>query len=200
MVKVKEGLRGKNPEEKVTYGNKVVAKMTSNPNFPDDATVVAALLATTKQLDLEIKSPTSTATTIKEKEKEFNIKMKAAVAHVQVVVNEVDKDKALVMVESAGMEAAKKGSINIPELSAKQGKAANSVEVRKKREKGTLVYVFQMCTDPSMETNWKIVKTSTRAKVIVTGLSSGNRYFFRVAIIRGDVQEDYSDSISIVVD
>ena len=126
--------------------------------------------------------------------------MKAAVAHVQVVVNEVDKDKALVMVESAGMEAAKKGSINIPELSAKQGKAANSVEVRKKREKGTLVYVFQMCTDPSMETNWKTVKTSTRAKVIVTGLSSGNRYFFRVAIIRGDVQEDYSDSISIVVD
>lgn len=200
MVIVKEGLRGKNPEAKVTYGSKVNEKMTGNVNFPDAAAVLDALGKATDNLDKAIKDPNGTATKVNSMAIAFNVKMKAVVAHVQGVINEVADDVALEMVVSAGLTAAKQGSINIPDLSATQGKEAKSVKVRRKREKKTVTYVFQMCLDTALETNWKNCKISSRAKVIITDLISGLRYYFRVAIIRGDVQEDFSDFISIVVD
>ena len=90
--------------------------------------------------------------------------------------------------------------MHIPDLSAKQGREANSIAVRRIAERKRVTYRFQICTDPSLEENWKDAKTSSRAKVVIRELISGTKYYLRVAIIRGDVQEDWSDYISIIVD
>ena len=202
MVIVKQGLKGKNPEAKVTYGTKVNGKMSGNAFFPDATDVLKALGIATTDLDVAIKDPMGSATTIKEKTTTFNVKMKAVIAHVQGVINEVSDILALEMVESAGLEAAKKRSVNITDLSAKQGKADKSLSVRKlvgKNKGKGVIYRFQMCLDPSLEINWNDVRISKLATVIILNLLSATRYFFRVAIIRGDVQEAYCDPISIVV-
>ncbi len=200
MVIVKEGLRGKNPEAKVTYGTKVNAKMTGNANFPDAVDVLAALGLATDLLDKSIKDPLATAKSVNEKVVSFNVKMKAVIANVQGVINEVADVVALEMVESAGLEASKKGTINITDLSAKQGKAAKSLSVRKLAGKNKgVIYRFQICLDPAKEENWSDVRISKRATIVVLNLISGTRYYFRVAIIKGDVQEAYSDYISIIV-
>lgn len=201
MVIVKLGLKGKSPDQKVTYGVQVKTKMTGNTYFPDAATVLSDLGTAAGALNSAIENPLSTAATIKEKELKFNVKLKAVVAHVQSVINEVSDDVALDMLSTTGLDPRRNGSVNIAVLSAKQGTEANSVIVRSKAQRKRVTYVFQICTSsPELEKSWTTVKISGKAKVVITGLISGTKYYFRVAIIRSDVQESFSDPISIIVE
>lgn len=200
MVIVKNGLKGKNPAKKVIFGNKLVANATGNVYFPGGGPFLIPLGLSIGALNTAINDPLGTKATIKEKAQDFGVKEKAFVGYVQGVVNGVSDIVALEMLSTLGLDAKIVTPIHIDLLAAKQGAEAQSIEARRKAEKKRVTYRFQICTDPSKDENWKDAIFSSRAKNIIRNLISATKYFLRVAIIRGNVQEDWSDPISIIVD
>ena len=200
MVIVKNGLKGKNPSKRSTYCLKVKGKATGNVFFPDAAPFLTALGGAALALKTALEDPFGTTATVKEKNSDLRKKMNAFVGHVQIVVDGVTDELALEMLSTIDVEAKIETPIHINSLSAKQGSMAQSISVRRKAEKKRVTYRFQICTDPSVEENWKDAKIGSKAKVIIPGLISKTKYYLRVAIIRGDEQEDWSDYISIIVD
>ncbi len=200
MVIVKNGLKGKNPSQRATYCLRVKTKTTGNAFFPDAGPFLAPLGDAAAAVNTALQNPLGTAATVREKNGVLRVKMNKFVAHVQGVIDEVSDDLALEMLSTIDLEAKIETPVHIPDLSAKQGREANSIAVRRIAERKRVTYRFQICTDPSLEENWKDAKTSSRAKVVIRELISGTKYYLRVAIIRGDVQEDWSDYISIIVD
>jgi hypothetical protein len=200
MVIVKNGLKGKNALKKSAFGFMLVQKGTANPFFPGAGTYVTAMGTSVGHLQTAIDDPFGTTATIKEKVKDFGIKERAFVAYVQGVINDVSDEVALEMLSTLGLEAKIVTRVHIGDLTAKQAAEAQSISVRKKAEKKRVTYRTQICTDPSIEANWKDASFSSRATTIIRNLISSTKYYLRVAIIRGNVQEDWSDYISIIVD
>jgi hypothetical protein len=145
---------------------------------------------------------TGNADTVKPVELQFDNKVKLVVLYVQGKITGIDDVTATTMVHSVNLGTKAKTAKSIKDFSAREGKAEGSMSVRKviptELKKKRKSFIFQMCTDPSKEENWGKPKVSNNATVIFTDLISNTRYYFRVAIVVGDVQGDFSDVISKV--
>jgi hypothetical protein len=196
MIIVLEGLTGKNASEKVTYGGFISGKMTGNTNFPTSALLVTAMDTATGLLLAA--NEAGIVSTINVREAAFDLTIKAIVLNVQGAILGVEDTIALDKVISGGFEGKKKGKINIPDLTAKAGLEDFSVELRRKAytEKQNCAYVWEISTDGI---NFEYCKTSNWATVTVTGLASTKKYWFRVAVIVGNTQLEFSDATDIVV-
>jgi len=83
---------------------------------------------------------------------------------------------------------------------AKALKTPGSVEAKCKAEKGVICYLFQMGTDPAHPETWPAPKIVGGSKYTVSGLTTGQKVYFRIAIVRrGDVQGQWSDVLEVTV-
>ncbi|HEV7230707.1 MAG TPA: fibronectin type III domain-containing protein, partial [Bacteroidia bacterium] len=125
------------------------------------------------------------------------LSLKTLSGYVEGIAN-LDPVNAENIIISAGM-AVKKPSVHGPKLfTAKPGKAAGSVNLDSKAEKGA-VYVYEMTTDPNTPASWTNIYIGKTTKFLKTGLSSGQRYYFRVAVIIKGVQEPWSPVVNVVI-
>jgi hypothetical protein len=200
MIIVKEGLTGKNPAEKVKFGGNVIEKTTDNAFFPDAAPFVA--IVNTATVGLKKANDTGIVSTINARVVDFNNSIKGLVLHIQSVILGKTDIIAIEMVDSTGFGTGKKGKPIIADLAAVNGEEANTVVLRKKVTTGRkhVAYIAQLCTgDPTVEANWSYCKFSTVATVTISGLASNVRYYFRVAVVIGEVMSEYSDITSVMV-
>jgi len=65
--------------------------------------------------------------------------------------------------------------------------------------KGASLYVTQYAPGATLPTHWLADVTSTKAKCHLTGLTSGARYWFRVAATGAAGQSLYTDALSAIV-
>jgi hypothetical protein len=68
-------------------------------------------------------------------------------------------------------------------VKTKIGKEPGEAIVRWKPVAGAHAYIVEATDDPSAETGWAHVATSTRATVVVSGLTAGKRTWVRVAAV-----------------
>ena len=200
MIEVLDGLTGKNASDKVTYGGLIKTGFTDNAYFTDATDLMAALtLAIT---NLIAANKTGVADTIKPVEVQFDNKVKLVVLYVQGKITGIDDVTATTMVHSVNLGTKAKTAKSIKDFSAREGKEDGTMSVRKviptELKKKNICFIFQICTDPSSEDNWGKPKVSNNATVIFKGLISNTRYYFRVAIVVGDEQGEFSDVISKV--
>ena len=200
MIIVLEGLTGKNAADKVKFGGNNVIKITGNPFFADATAQLAALSTTTN--DLKKANDEGKASAIAVAENAFDIANKVMVMYIQTKIIGLPDDLAKEMVDSTEYQTKKKGSKIIADISAKKGTEANTVDLRKKVTTGKkkVAYIWQMATIIGDAANWDYCKFSTKASVTVDGLLSNVRYYFRVAVVIGDVTSDYSVVTSCTVD
>lgn len=59
-------------------------------------------------------------------------------------------------------------------------------------------YVWQMCTDPNLESNWQTLSMITLAKYTAIGLKSGTKYYFRVSVVDRNGQGPWSNVLSVI--
>ena len=59
--------------------------------------------------------------------------------------------------------------------------------------RGARSYVIQFCADPMHDANWQHAGVSTKSSFIVTGLTAGVKYWFRVAAVGTAGQGAWSD-------
>jgi Fibronectin type III domain len=200
MITVLEGLKGKNASEKVTYGGLIKTAMTGNAFYTDGTDLVTALNTATG--NLKTANDAGITGDINVMEEVFDMKVKLIVLYVQGKILGLDDTIAIQMVDSANLGIKRITGKSIALFSAKEGSVAGSLRLRRlipaELKKKRIAFIFQKCTDPSKEENWDRGKVTTTATVTITGLTSGVRYYFRVAIVVGENQGDWSDVITVV--
>jgi predicted phage tail protein len=81
-------------------------------------------------------------------------------------------------------------------LTASAGDHDGEVDLSWDRLAGAKSYVVEKSVDPPTATGWSHTAVSTKSSFTVTGLTSGTRYWFRVAAINANGQSGWSDPAS----
>jgi len=78
-------------------------------------------------------------------------------------------------------------------LSASAGTLPGTALLHWSAEHGSHSYIVQQTTTPTDEASWKAAGTATKSSFTVPGLTSGTKYFFRVAALGTAGQGAFSD-------
>jgi len=199
-AKVKLGLDRMTILVKAELGDRVVAAMTGNPNFvtPNpslaDITAAKAALRTAYSAALTLRQQAKAATDLQaDKEKDYERLMTLEALYVE---NASGGDEA--KIQSAGMSvkdtATPVGQLLAPtDLYAEVGGGDGEIDLNWKPVHGAKSYLIQMTTDPNVPDSWAFKRNSTESFTAITGLTSGGKYWFRVAAVGAAGQGDFSD-------
>ena len=200
MPKVKLNFKDLSIPEKIARARQIIAAMTGNPNFPSPQPPLAQVTASIDQLETahtaaqaarqEAKART---TVVNDKEAEFDRAFSALAAHVESVSGG-DEGK----IQSAAMDVrapgAPGGLPDTPEaLNATQGDMDGEIDLSWDKVEGVRSYVIEKSADPPTATSWAHAAVSTRSQVTVDGLTSGTKYWFRVAAVKPRGQSGWSN-------
>ena len=199
-MKVKLGIKGMTILAKAELGTRIVAAMTGNPNFvtPNpslaDITAAKAAMLTAYNNALTLRQQSNAATDLQvDKEKNYERLLALEAAYVE---NASGGDEA--KIQSAGMSIRDPkvpvGPLSAPtDLYAEVGGGDGEIDLNWKPVHGANSYLVQMTTDPNVPDSWAFKKNSTESFTAITGLTSGGKYWFRVAAVGAAGQGDFSD-------
>jgi len=200
MQKVKLNLRGLSIPEKLARGRQIVAAMTGNANFPTPQPTLAAITTAINDLDAAFNATQAARQEAKARTNDQNLKeasldqvLTQLAAHVESVSGE---DESLIM--SAGLDVrspnSSVGEAQTPEgLTATAGDHDGEIDLQWNRVDGARTYAIERSPDPPTAESWKHETVSTRSSVTIQGLTSGTKYWFRVASINAQGQSGWSN-------
>jgi hypothetical protein len=125
---------------------------------------------------------------------DFRAKLMILVLYVDVVAI-TNPTESLDIITAAGLFEKRQGVINVADIAVKLAGVSGKVVLKAKAKKGRS-YLFQKSTGSAV---WEQIIISTTSKVLVEDLTPIKTYWFRVALIKGTTQGDFTDPVSIVV-
>lgn len=200
MAKVKLALRSQTIPQKVQFMRQVVTSMTGNANFATPAPTLASITAKANDLEAKYNDASASRQTAQQKttlqdtsDTESNSLMTQLALYVE---NTSAGDAA--KIQSAGMEiradGAPIGALPAPQgLIATVGDNDGELDLDWDSVRGATTYLVQRSLDPPTATSWQQAIVVTKSKGTVTGLTSGTKYWFRVAAVGAAGQGPWSD-------
>jgi hypothetical protein len=200
MSKTKLNINGLTIPEKIARGRQIVTALTGNANFPSPQPTLAAVTTSINDLDAayaasqkarqEAKTRTSEQN---QKEDAFNQVLTQLAAHVESMSG---GDESKIM--SAGMDvrsaASAPSQLSTPEgLMATAGDHEGEIDLQWNSVDAARSYEIERSADPPTTESWKHETVSTRSSATIQGLTSGTKYWFRVASIGAQGQSGWSD-------
>jgi hypothetical protein len=202
MSKVSRDFKKKTVTEKIEAVDPIAAACATNPNVPTVAPLVTAFVAAKEELktandiwntaDAAAKAAT-TARTLKEKAVDNAFEALA-------VGVENDTKGDAVKIHTTTLPTYEPGAGSpVGLLPAPTGAAASSGDLEGSCDfqwntvKGKTSFVVQFCADPMSPAGWKQFAVVTKSSATVTGLVSGQKYWFRVAAVGAAGQGPWSD-------
>src|SRR5437588_12419922 len=205
MSKIKFNLRHLSIPEKIARSQQIVAALTGNPNFAAPHPPLAQVTAAINELEAasnavqaarqEAKAKTAAQ---HDKEEALDRMVTQVVAHVESVAGD---DEQLIM--SAGLDV--RGSVAFASASASATHSAPTAltatfgdhdgepDLTWDTVRGARSYVVERSPDPPTETSWVHAAVCTRSKTTIEDLTSGTRYWFRVAAVTATGQSPWSN-------
>ena len=200
MAKVRLNLKDMTITQKVPFGRNVVTKTTGNSNFttPNPALATISTLIDTLESKAEIaqikRQESQQATTeLHAAEDAFDQGLTQFGNYVEGITG---GDTA--KIQSSGLDvratAAPIGPMPKPDaLAATIGDLEGECDLVWHRVRGAGSYLIQKSVDPITATSWQQAGVSTKSKFSVTGLTSGSKYWFRVAAVGSEGPGPWSD-------
>jgi hypothetical protein len=201
MPKIKLNLRTLTIPEKLARSQQIVAALTGNPNFTAPHPPLSQVTATINELEAasnaaqaarqEAKAKTAAQKT---KEEALDKIMTQLVAHVESIAGD---DHELIL--SAGLDvratAAPVSATHSapPTLTATVGDHNGEIDLSWDTIRGARSYVIERSADPPTDSSWTHAAISTRSQTTIEDLTSGTRYWFRVASITATGQSGWSN-------
>ena len=206
MARIRLNLRNLSITEKLAKGRQIVTAMTNNASFPTSTPALSDVTARLDELDKAFTSVqtarsevTSRTTAMDNAEAQLDQALTQLAGFVESVAG---KDDALIT--SAGMEI--KASPSPPVVPpAPDGVGATAsdhegvIELFWKPVLNARSYVIESSTDPASATSWTHAGIATSASKAISNLTSGKRYWFRVATIGAGGQSGWSEHATKVV-
>lgn len=201
MPKVKLNFTKLSIPEKLSRAQQIVASLTGNANFPAPQPTLAQINDAVNDLQAasvaadKARAAAKTATSEQEsKEKALSQLITQLGGHVESVSGG-DETKIL----SAGMDVR---APNAPgsdppampkSVALSEGDHASELDAGWDSVTGARSYVVQISLDPPTATSWQQATVVTRSHATLSGLTSGTRYWVRVASVNANGQSGWSD-------
>jgi hypothetical protein len=195
MSKIKFNLSALSIPEKIARAQQLVAALTDNPDFTDPHPPLAQVTAAINELEAAANAAQAARQEAKartaaqhEKEEALDKMLTQLVAHVESIAGD-DQQRIL----SAGLEPRTAASSHSalhsaasstpPNLTATFGDHEGEIDLSWDTVRGARSYVVQRSPDPPTDTSWVHAEVATRSKITIEHLTSGTRYWFRVAAV-----------------
>jgi hypothetical protein len=200
VARIRLNLRNLSITEKLAKGRQIVTAMTNNASFSTPTPPLSEVTARLDDLDKAFasvqaaRSELATRTSAMEAaEGRLNQALTQLAGYVESVAGKDDT-----VITSAGMEIkAAPSATTVPPapdgVGATAGDHDGVIELFWKSVPNARSYVIESSTDPATATSWAHVGIATSASKAINNLTSGKRYWFRVAAVSAGGQSGWSE-------
>ena len=206
MARIRLNLKNLSVTDKIAKGRQIVAAMTDNKSFPNPSpplNEVTGVLDDLMQAFNLVQSAKSEVTTRVTAQANAEAKVDQTLTKLAGYVESVaGKDDTLIT--SAGMEI--KSSPSTPTLpgvpqavTANAGEHEGEINLFWKSVPNARSYTIEASNDPAAANSWTHVGIATSASKVITNLTSGKRYWFRVAAVSAGGQSGWSEHATKIV-
>jgi hypothetical protein len=178
----------------VVFATLIYNAMMGNANFGTPYPTLAVLLAAIHDLDAAILSPHPSSVVTKTK----RITLEKILLALKTYVELESKDVAEVAT-SSGFSLRAETSKKPKTFTVTQGEMSGSVDIECVYAGRGACYVWEFINDPINTNTWQQFKITNTSGTQKTGLTAGNKYWFRVKAIVNDTEQSYSDPYMIHV-
>ena len=206
MARTRLNLKKLSITDKLAKGRQIVTAMTNNASFPTPnpplSEITAALDELTQAFALVQATKSEMATRVVTQdnaEARVDQGLTQLAAYVESVAG---TDHSLIT--SAGMETkASRSAPTLPgvpqALSANPGEHEGEINLFWKAVTNAKSYTIESSQDPATAASWTHVGIATSASKLIANLTSGKRYWFRVAAVSAGGQSGWSEHATKVV-
>ena len=199
MARIRLNLR-QPVSDKLQTGRQIIAAMTDNPNFATPHPPLADVTASLATLDEAYKAHQIAKADARTKsgvvdsaESQLDSQLRKLAAYVESIA---DKDETIIA--SAGMQTKSlrtaPTTLAAPEaLGAMAGSREGEIDLSWKKVGNSRSYIIQMSLDPPSADGWGHAETVTVSYKTIQNLTSGKKYWFRVAAIGSLGQSGWSE-------
>ena len=206
MARVRLNLRNLSVTEKVAKGRHILTALNNNTNFPNPhpplpevTTIVDDLQKAFESVQAAKSEIATRVATQDNAETKFDQAFTQLAGYVESVAGRDDT-----LITSAGMETKSSPSAptvpNVPQaLGAIAGEHEGVIDLFWKAVPNARSYTIESSTDPATATSWTHMGIATSASKSIHNLTSGKRYWFRVAAVGAGGQSGWSEHATKVV-
>jgi len=186
--------------QKIAKAQQIVAAITGNPTFPTPTPPLASVTTSINDLSAAFTAAQAARQTAKEKTSDQNAKedslnrvMQQLAAYVESVAGD-DQSKILsAAMDTRSVSVAGSEPASQPQaLTPTEGDHDGEIDLTWDKVPSTKSYVIEKSTGPQ-PTDWVHAGVSTKSAFTAAGLTSGSRYWFRVAAVNNNGQSGWSD-------
>lgn len=188
QLKLVLGIEGLDPSGIEVFAGTIENSLTGNAALPNSASYLPLLSAGKLALHNAIHATHPDPLTIKNAQ-QYVVK----VLNVIKSAAELECDNDEVKATSSGF-AIKQVGIPKPKIfNATQGSLSGTVDLISPYAGSHAAYVWEMIADPINANTWQQLKITNNTSYTMTGLTAGNKYWFRVKAIVQDMEQPYTD-------
>lgn len=200
MAKVKLSLKDLTIPQKIQFMRQIVTSMAGNANFATPSPTLITVTAKADDLETTYNDAQAARLAAQQKTNLQNDSVQTADATLTQLAAYVENITAgdTAEIQSAGMDVRSAGtpvgSLPAPTgLTASAGDIDGEIDLHWDSIRGTSSYVVQKSSDPITSTSWQPVSVVTKSKTTAAGLTSGSKYWFRIAAVGTAGQGPWSD-------
>ncbi|HWS88159.1 MAG TPA: fibronectin type III domain-containing protein [Pyrinomonadaceae bacterium] len=200
MAKIKLNFRSLTIPEKIARAQQVVAAMTGSTDFPTPSPALNAVTLAIDELEAAFNNAQAARREAKyrtgvqtEKEDRLHQLMTQLASYVESVAGGNEALITSAGLETRGAATADSSAPAAPEtLTATTGNHEGEIELSWDAVRSARSYVVERATDPEAGP-WTQAGVAPRSSLIIEGLESGKRYYFRVAAVTLNGQSPWSN-------
>ncbi len=189
QTKLVLGVQGLDPSGVEVLANTIEIGLTGNAALSNSATTYLPLLSAGKMaLHNAIHAAHPDTAAIKDAQ---NYVVKVLIAIKSAVELECNNND--MVAASSGFSLKQATAITPKTFNATQGLLSGTVDLVSPYAGSHAAYVWEMVADPINQNTWTQLKVTNNTSYLVTGLTAGNKYWFRVKAIVHDDEQPYTD-------
>jgi len=191
--------------DKIQYARQIVLDMTGNANFTTPAPTLASITTAATALETAYNAAQTARQLAKSATSTQDAKSAALDLLLSQEANYVENtsggDQA--KIESAGFSVKAPptpiGPLTAPAaLVVSPSQSAGTANLKWKGVRGSNSYTIQRATDPNVDASWIQADVATKSKATVNTMTSGTKYWFRVAAVGAAGLGPWSDPVPTI--
>jgi hypothetical protein len=200
MSKIKLNLRNLSVPDKIGKGRQIIAAMTNNTSFanphpplPEIATSLTTLEETYKSHQA-VKADIKTKASVQDDaERQVDRALTQLAAYVESIAGSDETIIASASMETKAFRSAPSVLTAPAALSASTGDHDGEIDLSWKKVDNARSYIIQFSADPPTSESWTHGEIATTSSKTVQNLTSGKKYWFRVAAVGSLGQSGWSE-------
>jgi hypothetical protein len=200
MAKVKLDFKRLPIAEKIVRAQQIVKNLTDNPDFPNPDPPLAEVTAAINLLETKVVAAQAARQAARASTAEQNDAEDALDQIIDRVGGHIESasggDEAKIIAAGVSVRASTAATrdLSVPAaLSATEGDHDGEIQLHWDRVGAARSYVIERSADPPTDTSWVHEKVVTTSSTMISGLTRGAKYWFRVAAIGAAGQSGWSD-------